>query len=273
MKWLKGLGWLVLGSGLAFALLMAAAWLAMPSMLKSQGEKRLSDLLGRAVSIGQVDFKPWSLELTIRQLQVAGLANAAVPLLRAERLHVNMDARSLIRMAPVVKALEVDAPQIYLTRIAAGRYDIDDVLARLLPKTAEKKPSDPLRFALYNIQLKDGAVTLDDRAMAGRIHELNALQIRLPFLSNLPTEVDVKVEPRLAFKLNGAAFDSGAQATPFAQNRASDLKLSFTDVDLQPYLGYIPASVPVRLKRGSVSADVAVKFEMPAGAQDRKSVV
>ena len=268
MKWLKRLGWLVV----SVALLMAAAWLAMPSLLKSQGEKRLTDLLGRAVSIGQVDFKPWSLELTIRQLQVAGLANAAVPLLRAERLHVNMDARSLIRMAPVVKALEVDAPQIYLTRIAAGRYDIDDVLARLLPKTAEKKPSDPLRFALYNIQLKDGAVTLDDRAMAGRIHELNALQIRLPFLSNLPTEVDVKVEPRLAFKLNGAAFDSGAQATPFAQNRASDLKLSFTDVDLQPYLGYIPASVPVRLKRGSVSADVAVKFEMPAGSQPRVSV-
>jgi uncharacterized protein involved in outer membrane biogenesis len=268
MKWLRRLGWLVL----AVAVLMGASWLALPGVLKSQGEQRLSTLLGRAVSIGQVELKPWSLELTVRQFQIAGLANSPKPLLRAERLYVNADARSLFRLAPVVEALEIDAPQIHLTRTAQGRYDIDDVLARLQPKTKEAPPSEPPQFALYNMQLKDGVLTLDDRAIAGRIHELKALQVSLPFLSNLPAEVDVKVTPRLAFKLNDAAFDSGAQATPFAQNRAADLKLTFTDVDLAPYLGYVPASVPVRLTRGSVSADVAVKFEMPAGAQPRVSL-
>jgi Domain of Unknown Function (DUF748) len=268
MKWLRRLAWLVV----VVLLLMGAAWFALPSILKSQGEQRLSALLGRAVSIGQVQFKPWSLELTVRQLQIAGLNPAAKPLLRAERLYVNADARSLFRMVPVIEALEIDAPQIHLTRTADGHYDIDDVLARFTPKTKDAAPSEPPQFALYNMQLKDGALTLDDTAVAGRTHELKALQISLPFLSNLPTEVDVKVTPRLAFKLNDAAFDSGAQATPFAQNRAADLKLSFTEVDLAPYLGYVPSSVPVRLKRGKVSADVAVKFEMPAGAQPRVSV-
>jgi len=63
---------------LSVVLLMASAWLVMPSLLKSQGETRLSDLLGRAVSIDQVDSKPRSLELTVRQLQIAGLANVAL---------------------------------------------------------------------------------------------------------------------------------------------------------------------------------------------------
>jgi uncharacterized protein involved in outer membrane biogenesis len=268
MKWLRRLAWLVV----AVLVLMGAAWLALPGLMKSQGEQRLSTLLGRAVSIGQVEFKPWSLELTVRQLQIAGLERSTTPLLRAERLYVNADARSLIRMAPVIEALEVDAPQIHVTRLAAGRFDIDDVLARLQPQSKETPASEPLKFALYNMQLKDGALSVDDRAMAGRIHELKGLQISLPFLSNLPSEVDVKVTPRLAFKLNEASFDSGAQATPFAQNRAADLKLTFTDVDLAPYFGYVPRSAPVRLKRGSVSADLAVKFEMPAGAQPTVSV-
>jgi hypothetical protein len=268
MKWLRRMAWLVV----AVLVLMGAAWLALPGAMKSQGEQRLGALLGRAVSIGQVEFKPWSLELTVHQLQIAGLNPAAKPLLRAQRLYVNADARSLFRMAPVIEALEIDAPQIHLTRTAEGRYDVDDLLARFTPKTKAAPPSEPPLFALYNMQLKDGALTLDDSTLAGRTHELKALQISLPFLSNLPTEVDVKVTPRLAFKLNDAAFDSGAQATPFAQNRAADLKLSFTDVDLAPYLGYVPSSVLVRLKRGNVSAKLAVKFEMPAGAQPRVSV-
>jgi Domain of Unknown Function (DUF748) len=95
------------------------------------------------------------------------------------------------------------------------------------------------------------------------VHTVDALQLSLPFISNLPAEVEVKVEPRLAFKLNGAAFDSGAQATPFAQTKAGDLKLSVNSLDLTPYLPYLPASLPVRVTRGSVSADVSLTFSVP----------
>ncbi len=127
MRWLQRRGLWVLGWFLlAATLLMAVAWLALPSVLKSQGEQRLGALLGRAVSIGQVEFKPWSLELTVRQFQVAGLTGAATPLLRVERLYLNADARSLFRLAPVIEALEIDAPQVHLTRTAAGQYDIDE---------------------------------------------------------------------------------------------------------------------------------------------------
>ena len=99
-----------------------------------------------------------------------------------------------------------------------------------------------------------------------RVHSVEALQLALPFLSNLPTEVEVKVEPRLAFKLGGTVFDSGAQATPFAQRRSGALKLKMADLDLVPYLPYVPAALPVRLTQGSVPADLDLQFELPQGA-------
>ena len=54
--------------------------LGVPPLLKSQAQSRLSALLGRPVTIGAVDLKPWSLELTLRDVAVAGPEGAATPL-------------------------------------------------------------------------------------------------------------------------------------------------------------------------------------------------
>lgn len=93
------------------------------------------------------------------------------------------------------------------------------------------------------------------------MHELRDLNLSVPFLSNLDSRRDVKTEPKLAFKLNGSRFDSTAQTTPFAQSQKTDASIRLADVDLKPYLGYVPASVPVRLMSAVLNADVTVAFE------------
>ena len=52
------------------------AWLAVPPLVKWQGQKIASEELGRPTTIGKVDFKPWSLELTVHDLAVGGLVGA-----------------------------------------------------------------------------------------------------------------------------------------------------------------------------------------------------
>ena len=84
--------------------------------------------------------------------------------------------------------------------------------------------------------MNDAQLRFDDQPVK-RLHVIDALNLALPFISNLPAQVEVQVEPRLAFALNGTAFDRGAQATPFARTRSGDLKLAFTQLDLAPYLG------------------------------------
>ena len=272
MTWLRRIGWGVAG----VLVLWAAAWLAVPPLLKSQAQQRLTDLLGRAVTLGDVSFSPWSMELTVRDIVIGGVpataapatapaASAVPPLLSVARLYVNADIRSLWELAPVIEAFEIDAPELRLTHTTPGHYDIDDVIARLTPPPSNEAPGEPVHFALFNIKVSDASVVFDDRPK-DRQHQLSALQLSLPFITNLPDEVHVKVEPRLAFQFNGTAFDTGAQATPFASTRAALLKFSMGDLDLMPYTVYLPESLPVRLRSGSVAARIELNFAMPPGA-------
>ncbi len=270
MKWLRRIGWGAAG----MLALWAVAWLAVPPLLKSQAQQRLTDLLGRKVTIGDVSFSPWSMELTVRDIVIGGApvdavaapaAGAVPPLLKLARLYVNADIRSLWELAPVVEAFELDAPELRLTHTSPGHYDIDDVIARFASPPSNEPPGEPVHFAIYNIKVSDASVSFDDRPK-GRQHHLAALQLSLPFITNLPDEVDVKVEPRLAFRFNDTAFDTGAQATPFASTRAGLLKFGMGDLDLMPYTVYLPESLPVRLRSGSVAAQIEVNFAMPPGA-------
>jgi uncharacterized protein involved in outer membrane biogenesis len=256
-------------------LLWIVAWLAVPPIVKSQAEQRLSTLLGREVRIGRIGFSPWSLILTVEKLTVAAAAGAgAAPQLSVERIMANADMRSVLRLAPVIEALQIDAPVLRVAHVAEGRYDFDDIVQRLADNRAPPtpdKPDEPARFALYNLKLQGGSVEFDDRPVQ-RVHQLQDLQVAVPFLSNLPDLVTVDVLPRLAFKLNGAAFDSGAQTKPFAQDRASQIDLRITDLDLAPWLPYVPAGLPLKPLRGTLATQLQVQFALAADGTPRVSV-
>jgi uncharacterized protein involved in outer membrane biogenesis len=247
----------------ALAALWVVTWLAVPPLVKWQAPTRLSALLGRDVTLDSVDFHPWALEIVLHDLAVAPAAGAsAPPLLKVARVRANVALSSIFRRAPVIEAIDVDQARIALTRTAPGHYDIDDLIKRFTPK-ADAAPSEPARFALYNLQVHDLGLRFDDRP-AGHVHAIDAFNLSLPFLSNLPANVDITVQPHLAFRLNGATFDSAAQATPFAAIDHGNLKLALADLDVRPYLGYLPDSLPVRLAGGSLSADVDLAFTQPA---------
>lgn len=267
MGWLKRFSW---GVG-PVLLLWAVTWLAIPPLLKWRLPLRASAALGRTVTLGDVSFHPWNLDLTLNALTVAGPPGAKLPLLQIGQLHANLAAASLLRLAPVIQALEVDALRLNIARTGEGHYDVDDLIARFTPEADAKPTGEPAHFALYNVQVRDAQLRFDDQPV-GRVQAIDALTLALPFISNLQSQVEIKVEPRLAFRLNGTPFDSGAQATPFAQTRSGDLRFSTADLDLAPYLGYLPSGLPVRVTKGSVSADLSVNFAVPPSGAPSVSV-
>lgn len=102
------------------------------------------------------------------QLAKAGSASAGnpqvtpqLPQLKIKRLYIDAELSSLLRLAPVVDAIEVDAPVVSLSHLADGRYDMDGILARW--QTADTAPvSKTPRFALYNLRLSGGRVEFAD---------------------------------------------------------------------------------------------------------------
>ena len=241
--------------------LWALAWLAVPPIAKSQIQKIASEKLGRQVTVGKIDFKPWTLELTLDDLRIA-TADGSRPQLAVGRIYADAELQSIVRLAPVIDAISVDAPAILLTHKADGKYDIDDILAKLA-SAPETPKGEPPRFAIYNIAITNGSVDFDDQAVK-RKHELRNFVLKVPFLSNLPSQRTIKTEPKLAFVLNGSAFDWAAASTPFADDRKTDAQINFKDLDLVPYLGYIPAGLPVALQAGKLDADLKIDFVQTA---------
>ena len=256
-KWLRGFLWVVGG----IAVLWGLAWMLVPTLVKNQLEKAASEQLGRKVTVGLIDFKPWTLELEINDLAIASQDGNSAQF-KFKRLYVNAEMESLFRLAPVVQALRVEGPQISLTHLGGGKYDVDDLVARFA-KPGNEPAGDPMRFALFNLSLTDGSIDFDDRPV-GRKHTVRGLALGVPFLSNLESFRTVQVQPKLAFNFNGSRFDSSAQSTPFAQTRKTDATMLLRDFDLAPYLPYIPASVPVRLQQGVIGAELRLAFEQLA---------
>lgn len=257
-RWVRRIAFAVLATVACWLL----AWVVVPPLLKHQLVKIASTELGRNLTVGDIDFKPWTLELTVRELAIA-TQDGATAQLAVRRLYIDAELESLLRLAPVVQALEIDAPSVRLRRTAEGRYDIDDMLARFAassPQPADKTGREPVRFALFNLAVRDGTVELDDR-VAGRTHMLGGLNLRLPFLSNLASRRDVTVTPELAFTLNGAAFASTASSMPFASSRKTDAQLRIQAMDLQAYLPYLPPGMPVRPRQAVLGADLQLQFE------------
>ena len=135
------------------------------------------------------------------------------PLLEVKRIHADAAFVSLLRLAPVIDAVEIDAPIVRVSRVGDGSYDVDDVLQHL----AAIPPSpEPARFAIHNIVVRGGGADFVDRPLA-TTHRVRELELAVPFVSSLPSEREIKVEPHLAFALDGSRFDSAAAATPFAE--------------------------------------------------------
>jgi uncharacterized protein involved in outer membrane biogenesis len=255
--------WL-LGMVAVLALLWLATWLALPHLLRQQIEERASAALGRDVRVGEVSVSLWRLAVTLRELSIGGAPGMKEPQLTVQRLLVNASASSLFRRAPVVEALEVDAPRLRLLRRADGSYDLEDILQRLAAPGAAPS-SEPARFAVFNVQLRGGAVSFDDQRVGER-HELADIRLGLPFLSSLPGDVDVHVEPQLAFTVDGRAVDLRGQLQPFAADRSTELKLRLDRIDLARWWDYLPATSPVRPVGGTLVADLALRFSQPPGA-------
>jgi len=258
--WRRRAAWALAGLLVFWAL----AYALVPVVAKSQIQKIAFGKLGRAVTVGAVDFKPWSLEVTIRDLKIAK-QDGVSPQLSIQRIYIDAELESLLRLAPVVDAIAVDSPAVSLTHLGDGRYDIDDILEKL-KSPPDAAPVEPPRFALYNLTLTGGQVSFTDQSVS-KTHSMSALNVSVPFLSNLQSRRDVKTAPRLAFKLGTlgglapGSFDSAAEGTPFAQTRKTDATFELSNFDLSPYLGYLPASLPYKLAGAMINLNAKVAFE------------
>lgn len=243
----------------SLAAIWALTWLVAPPILRWQIEQQATEALGRQVTVEQVTVKPWSLEVTLRDLRIAHATGTSTQA-SIGSLSVNADFSSLLRLAPVLDSVQVERPLLNLTHLGQGAHDVQDVIDKLSGHSEPPPPdTPPARFAVYNIELRDGQVNLHD-VPADNHHTLTDITLAVPFISTLHTARDVRVSPRLAFKLNGSPFDTTANTQPFHDQLTTEAKVVIDQLDLAPYLDYLPKDLPVRPAQATLGAELAISF-------------
>jgi flagellar motor protein MotB len=247
------------------ALYALLGFIALPMLLRPFLERELSDATGRAVTVGKLETNPFKLSATVEQVSMAERESAA-PALTLERLYARVSVKSLLRWAPVVDRMTLTHPTINVVRNQDNSYNFSDLIAHMLEGPAGPTP----RFAVSNIEVADGTVTFDDRP-AGRRHEVTGIAIGIPFISSLPSQTDIEVEPSFSALVNGRPVSLRGETKPFKDTRETTVHLDLKDVALATYAAYLPASVPVVLRNGILGCAIDLRFVAHAGANPELS--
>jgi hypothetical protein len=246
----RALAWLV-AAVVAFG---ALGFLLAPLLAKPALERALSDALQRKVTIGQLKINPFAVSTTLRDVSVAERGEGP-PLLTVGELYINGGLASLFRLAPVISALRVTQPALHLVRNADGSYNVSDLVDQAL----NGPPGPPPRFSVSNIEIVDGRIEFDDRP-EHRQHQVTQLKLGIPFLSSLPTQAKIEVDPTFSALVNGRPVAVTGVTRPFEDTHETLLHWEASGVPLPAYVAYLPFTLPVRLSSGNLDAQIDLRY-------------
>src|SRR5216684_822388 len=240
------------------ALFGLEGFIGVPLLLRHIATGQLATALHRRVSVGKIRFNPYRLKLDLDQLHV-GERDSPHPFVDLGHLHVKVSWTSLFRLAPVVLEVTIDRPAIHVVRIAEQRFNFSDLISAPAEKPSPPPSGKPFRFAVSNIQIHEGELRFDDKVLAEQ-HAIEHIRLDVPFIANLPADVDIFAQPLLQMVVDGSPLRLTGKAKPFAAPPESVVDLNLHRLDLSRYIGYAPAKVPVKLPKGRFSCALQVHF-------------
>lgn len=237
--------------------LLGYLWL--PGFAKQKAEEALTKALHRPVTIQRIAVSPYTLSATVEGFQAGDV-------LSVKSLFVNVSSTSLVRGIPVISEVRVEEPKLHLVRESATRLNVSDLIDEWLSKPSSPTPE----FSVSNIQLEGGEVVWEDKVVR-ETQTLSAISVGVPFVANVPSKVDVFVEPRFRAQLNGAPIDLGGKLRPFGSGHDAAVNLELDGLDLTPAMGYL--KLPVKLRSAKLSTKLQVQFAKPKDQAPALTVV
>jgi len=228
-----------------------------PPLLRNKIAAALSDKLHRQVSIEEIWVNPLAMTATVRGFAMKERQSASTAV-SFDELYVNLQLQSLFRLGPVIRELRLVKPYISLVRQEDLKYNFQDLIDEFT--AGPKDPAAPTpRFALYNIEILDGKIDFDDRPEQTK-HTISSLRIGVPFISSLPTHVDIQVKPAFSAVLDGAPLEILGDTHPFKDSLETNLQLDIKNLEVPKYLAYSPVELNFTVPSGVINGHLTASF-------------
>lgn len=244
------------------ALYAIVGFFVVPPVAKKLIVDNAREKLGRMVSIEGLTFDPFTLAATAKGFRMME-ADGKTTFVAFDRLDLDGSITSVYRFAPVVDRITLSGLKVNLVRDSDTRYNLSDMLAKLAAVRARPE-TDKARFSVSNIHIAGARVDFDDRPKGAR-HQVSDIDIAIPFISNLPTHLKEFVQPTFAAKVNGTPLHLKGETLPFENSLRTHVALDLDSLDVQRYVEYSPAPLPVKIDGGKLDAKLSVRFTQAAG--------
>ena len=246
------------------------AGLVAPPLLRGKLASELSTKLHRQVSIEQIRINPFAMSVTVRGFLMKERQGSATAF-SFDELYANLELASLFRWGPVFKEIRLVKPYVNVVRNEDRTYNFTDLIDEFTKGPPEPKgpPAPTPRFALNNIQVLDGKIDFDDRPEQTK-HAITSIKIGVPFISSIPSQVEIKVQPAFYALVNGSPFQIDGETKPFKDSRDSTIHLDIDKLQIPKYVEYSPVDLNFKIPSGQLNTKLTVTFRT---SKDKPSVL
>ncbi|MBM4347923.1 MAG: DUF748 domain-containing protein, partial [Deltaproteobacteria bacterium] len=228
-----------------------------PPILKSVLVKKLSETLKQEVTITQIKLNPYTLSLTVRGFLIKERGSSET-FVSFDELFVNLQSLSALKLALVLKEIRLTNLFVKISRHSDVSYNFSD----LIEKKTETPPAEkgtPLRFSLNNIQLINGNIEFWDGPKQTK-HTIKELNIGVPFVSNIPSQIDIFVQPSFSAKVNETPYKLQGKTKPFGDTLETIFDIHIADLDLFYYLAYLPMKLNFKIVSALLDVQTQITF-------------
>ena len=214
--------------------------------------------------IQKIKLNPYALSLTIIGLTVKE-QEEPTDFVSFNSLYVNLQGVSIFKLAPVIKELRLERPFVRVVRNMDGGYNFSDLISspeQSESTDAEKSPdsaSGLFEFAVYNIQILNGSADFLDQPK-DKIHKISELNLTIPFLSDIGSDLEVFVQPHFSAIFNDKPVSMVGKTKPFADFLETVFDIELKEIDIPHYFAYIPLKTNLQIPSGSLDVTVSLSY-------------
>ncbi len=151
------------------ALYAAVGFFAVPPLVKWQLEKRLPELLGRPVSVGQVRTNPFALSVALNRV-VVRVPDGSANLVQWERFYVNFDPLASITREWVLGDVALAGLDAAIEVQPDGSLSVSDLIEKFRrppePGETPRAPAEARPWRIRRLNISDARLAFADRSRA-----------------------------------------------------------------------------------------------------------
>ena len=147
--------------GVAVVLYALTGFLVVPRLVRWAVQKKGSQALNRAVTLSEVTFNPFTLDLRARELRIRD--RDGQPLFSFDRLHLRLGISGTFKRAWHLRELTIDRPAMQVRFLRDGKLSFADLL-----NSDDKSP--PSRVIVDRLAIRGGELDFADESATPRNH-------------------------------------------------------------------------------------------------------